>query len=236
MQIRKWAVLGLGAAMAAAAPAGAQTPSARQLVDRYVEAIGGRERIEAVASRHMVYEMNANGMTMSMEVRQTRPNLMKTTLVTPMGEIVSGTDGETVYALTPMGAQVLEGPQAEDVRSRGSFDADLLLGDVFTSMETVGRGEHGGRACWNVRMETDSGIEMTRCFDAETGLTVAVTLSQAGTEITTTIDEYREFDGIHYPARTSGSAMGQTVVTTLVSVDHAPIPAAEFAVPEGVRP
>jgi hypothetical protein len=234
MQIRNWMALGIGAVMAAAAPAEAQTPSARELVDRHVEAIGGRERILATRSRHLSYEMNVEGTTISMEVWQTRPNLGRSAIMTPMGEITSGTDGTTVYAVSPMGAQVLEGAQAEDVRLRAAFDADLLF-DVYPTMETTGRAEHGGRSCWNVRMASEAGVETSRCFDEETGLAIAVTQTQGGMEVTATIDEYREFDGIRYPARTTATAMGQTVVTTLLDVDHTPIDASEFAVPEGVQ-
>lgn len=232
MQLMKWSVL--GAAVLMASDVAAQTPTAQAVVDRYVEAIGGRARIEAVQSRRLVYEMNANGMSMSMEVRQTRPNLAASTIQTPMGEVRSGFDGETVYAVSPMGSQVLEGAQADEVRARAAFDADVTFAG-YDAMEVTGRGEHGGRPCWNVRMSVAGMAEATRCFDVETGLVLAITQTQGGTQVTALVEEYREFDGIRYPARTVADAMGQTVVTTLQTVDHSPIPASEFAVPAGVR-
>jgi zinc protease len=227
------ALLAALAAAAAAAPAGAQTPSAREIVERHVEAVGGRARLEAVRSRHLVYELNAGGMSLGMEVLQSRPNLIRTVISTPMGDMITGTDGRTVYALTPMGAEVMEGPQAEEVLARGAFDADFTF-EGF-ELEVAGRAEHGGRACWNVRMRAAAG-EMSRCFDVETGLMIAVTQTQGGTEVTSVVEEHREFDGIRYPARARAQAMGQEILTTLVSVDHAPLPADRFAVPSDVRP
>lgn len=222
------------AVLLAATTVPAQQPTARQLVDRHVEAIGGRERIQAVQSRHLVYEMKMDGSVMTMSVWQSRPNLGRSAIQTPVGEVLSGTDGTTAYAGTAASLQVLQGPQAQEVLRGSAFDADLLF-DAFETMEVTGRAEYGGRPCWNVRMVAATGTEQVRCFDVETGRVVAVSQLQGGTSVTAFVDAYREFDGISYPARTSAQSGGQTVVITLKSVDHAPIPASFFAVPETGR-
>jgi len=218
-----------------AAPAAAQPlPSARQVLDRYAEAIGGRAAVERIQSRRLVYQVNASGMTIDMDVKQRRPNLGVVLMNTGMGEIRSGFDGTTAWAVTPMGPAIVDGAQGEEVRIRSAFDADVLF-DVYPTIETTERAEYGGKACYKVRMVTESGTESFRCFDVDTGLMVAVEATQNGMPVTAVYEEWREFDGVKYPSRFTSSAMGQEAVTTLVSVEHTDIPAAEFELPAEIR-
>ena len=232
--IRKHAVFALVLALFAAPGAAQPLPPAQQVVDRYVEAIGGREKALSFRSRRLEYEMNVSGTVISMNVAMRRPNFGVVVMQTPMGEIRSGVNGDVVWAMGPLGAQKLEGAQAEDIRIRTAFDADILF-DIYPTMETVERAEYGGKPCWKVRMVTSSGTEMHRCFDVETGLMVATIQSQNGMEVTAVFDQYKEFDGLKYPAHSTASAMGQTVETTLVNVSHADIPESAFAVPDEVQ-
>ena len=235
MQSLRNAVLAAASVALFAAPAAAQTlPPAQQVVDRYVEAIGGRAAATRIQSRQLVYEIDAGGTIISIDVKQRRPNLGAVVMGTPMGEIRSGSSGDVVWAIGPMGAQILEGAQAEEMRIRSAFDADILF-DVYPTMETVERTEFGGKACWSVRMVTATGAESFRCFDVETGLMVAATQNQNGMMVTAVFDQYLEQDGLKYPSHSVASAMGQQVVTTLKSVSHADVPVAEFAPPEAVR-
>jgi zinc protease len=217
-----------------AAPAAAQLPPAQQVLDRYAEAIGGREKAMSFQSRRLVYQVSSGGMTIDMEAVQRRPNLGTAVMRTGMGEIRSGFDGQVAWVISPMGPQILEGAQAEEVRIRSAFDADVLF-DAYDTIETTERAEYGGKACWKVRMVSGAGMESSRCFDVETGLLVALETTQNGMPVTAVYDEYREFDGLKYPSRFTSSAMGQEAVTTLVSVDHSNVPASEFALPDAVK-
>jgi zinc protease len=218
-----------------AAPAAAQPlPAARQVLDRYTEAIGGREKAASFQSRRLVYQLSAAGGTIEIEAAQRRPNLGMSVVRTSMGDSRSGFDGTVAWTITPAGPAILQGAQAEEVRLRSTFDADVLF-DVFDTMETTERAEYAGKACWKVRMSTPAGMETFRCFDVDTGLMVAFETTQDGMPVLAVYDEYREFDGLKYPSRLTSTVMGQQFVTTLVSVDHSDIPASEFALPDAVK-
>jgi hypothetical protein len=235
MQALRKISLAVVAVAAFAAPAAAQPlPAARQVLDRYAEAIGGRQAVQRIQSRRLVYEVSAGGMTINMDVKQRRPNLGVVLMSTGMGDIRSGFDGTTAWAVTPMGPAIVDGPQGEEVRIRSAFDADVLF-DVYPTMETTERAEYGGKACYKVRMVTESGAESFRCFDVDTGLMVAVEATQNGMPVTAVYEEWREFDGVKYPSRFTSSAMGQQAVTTLVSVEHTDIPASEFVLPTEIK-
>lgn len=235
MQSVRNAVLAAASVALFAAPAAAQAlPPAQQVVDRYVEAIGGRAAAQRIQSRHLVYEIDAGGMVINIDVKQRRPNFGAVVMATSMGEIRSGSSGGVMWAITPMGAQILEGAQAEEVRIRSAFDADILF-DVYPTMETVERAEFGGKPCWSVRMVTATGSESFRCFDVETGLMVAATQNQNGMMVTAVFDQYLEQEGLKYPSHSVANVMGQQIVTTLKSVSHAEVPVSDFALPDAVR-
>ncbi|HEX6039138.1 hypothetical protein [Longimicrobium sp.] len=232
--IRRISMAAVAVAVFAGPAAAQELPAARTVLDRYAEAIGGRERAQGFQSRRLVYTVDGGGATINVEAVQRRPNQQIAIMATPMGEIRSGFDGTTAWAVTPGGPMILQGPQADEVRARANFDSDVLFDD-YASVETTERAEYGGKACWKVRMTTTAGSTSSRCFDVETGLMAGMEAEQNGVPVTVVYNEYREFDGLKYPSRFTSSAMGQEVVTTLVSVSHADIPVSEFALPDAVK-
>ncbi|HEX6039115.1 hypothetical protein, partial [Longimicrobium sp.] len=97
--IRTLVLAGVAASLAPAPRAHAQDlPAARQIVDAYMQAIGGADAIASATHRHMRGEMSmpAAGMTMTMEMWQSRPNKMLMVMSIPgMGEMRQGYDGTT---------------------------------------------------------------------------------------------------------------------------------------------
>ncbi|HEU0014512.1 MAG TPA: hypothetical protein VFQ45_12555 [Longimicrobium sp.] len=220
------------ALLLASVPLAAQpVPTGREVVERYVEAVGGRQALARVQHRHAVYEMSVDGRVMTMDVKMARPNHGLVTLTTPMGPLVSGFDGTIAWVNSAMtGAQLLEGPEAEQAMRRARFDGDVLF-DAYTRLETLGREEIDGQPCWNVRMSSEDGEEATRCFHTETGLQVGATENG----IRVVYGGYLEVDGLKYPASMTSVMDGERVTITLKRVSHDPIPAETFALPAEVR-
>lgn len=233
------------AALALAAHAGnaraQQLPPAQQIVDRYVQAIGGRATFARLASRHMVAEMSMSGMTMQMETFTARPNKMMAVVNVSGMTITSGYDGQVAWQNSPMtGPRVLsEGAELKQILDNAQFDRSLDPSASSTSMTTVGERTVQGRPCWDVKLVSANGNESTNCFDKETGLLVATRskqVSQQGEmEVDAQILDYKDFDGVKIPTRMVSSMMGQQVVMTVKSVSHAPIPASKFELPAEIK-
>jgi outer membrane lipoprotein-sorting protein len=233
-----------GAAALAAAPARAQDlPAARQIVDAYVNAIGGTEAIARAQGRHMLGEMSmpAAGMTMTMEIWQARPNKMLMVMEIPgLGEMKSGYDGTTAWSVNPMqGPRILEGAELEQTLRQSDFDSNLRFDHLFPTMETVERTEMAGRPCYRVRMVAANGDESFGCFDTETKLLLGMTArteSEMGViESTTMFHDYRDFGGVKMPARTTISAMGQEIVMSIKELHTVPVPDSRFALPAEIQ-
>lgn len=242
------AVLALAAHTAAAAQqpvprSGGSLPPAKQIVDKYVDAIGGRQMIGRYNARHTQAEMSmpAMGMTMNMDVYQARPNKMFTRIEMPgMGTTTSGFDGHVAWVNNPMqGPRILNGPELNETLSRADFDANLDPSKNFPTMETVGERTIDGHACWNVRMVSATGIEAQNCFDKTTGLLIGSTMKQrtqmGEMQVEVAYSNYHDFDGIKMPTTTTMNMMGQQMVTTIKSVSHAAIPDSTFDLPADVK-
>jgi hypothetical protein len=176
---RNRSILILAALLAAPATADAQEalPEARQLVARYVEAIGGREAVLNQGSSRSVgtFEMPAMGIKGEMEVISARPNLMKTVITIPgLGVIRSGYDGTVGWEVSPMtGARLYEGNELAAMKEQLDPRAAVRDPALFRSMETVERTEMGGQPCYRVRLVWESGREAYDCYHVESGLMVA---------------------------------------------------------------
>ena len=237
--------LGLAAvalAVQAGAAAAQQLPPASQLVEKYVQAIGGRAAAERLAARHVVAEMSmpAMGMTMQMETWTARPNRMLTKMEMSGMSITSGYDGTVAWMNSPMsGPKILDGPELRQAVDNANFDNTVDFTKVFPTMETVGERTVDGHSCWNVRMVSAAGTEVQNCFDKESGLLVG-SISHQHTQmgdvtIEAVIGDYKDFDGLKLATRMQMTMGPQQVVTTIKSVSHAPVADSIFALPPEIK-
>lgn len=218
-------------------------PPAKQIVDRYVEAIGGRAALARHGFRHMVAEMAmpANGMTMTMDMKFARPNKFAMKMSMPgMGSVTGGFDGQVGWSVNPMsGPQLLSGKELAQIRRTADMDANMDLAKLFPTLETVERSTARGRPCHRVRMVSVDADTAFACFDVETGLLSTMENKQASqmgeVQTVSRFEDYRDFGGIKMPARTVTSMMGQEMTLTVKSVTTTPIPDAEFAAPPEIR-
>lgn len=241
--VRTLVLAGAASALAAAPARAQELPAAREIINAYVNAIGGAEALSRAQHRHLVGEvsMPAAGMTMTMEIWQARPNKMTMVMSIPnIGEIRSGYDGQVAWSVNPFeGPKILDGAELEQTLRQADFDANLRFEHLFPTLETVERTEMAGRPCYRVRMVATNGDEAFGCFDVETKLLLSMSSrmeSQAGTiESTQEFQDYRDFGGVKLPARTLMSMAGQQMVMTVKEVDTNPIPEATFALPAEIR-
>ena len=99
--------LGLAAlalAVHAGAAAAQQLPPAAQVVERYVQAIGGRDVAARFHSRHVTAEMAmpAQGVTMTMESWTARPNKLFSKVGMSGMTMTTGYDGSVAWVNSPM--------------------------------------------------------------------------------------------------------------------------------------
>jgi hypothetical protein len=236
---RTLALTALVLAGSARGAAAQNLPPARQIVDRYVEAIG-KGAASRQNFRRVVTEMTTPSGTMTITTKSARPNKMVMSLEMPGMAVRSGYDGSRGWSINPMtGPQLMEGKELEQFLRQADFDASFKLASHFPSMTTVDRSTVNGQPCHRVRMVSVSQDTVHACFDVATGLMSQMQAKQESQmgrmETTTSMLDYKEFGGVKIPTRIVTQMMGQEITATVKSVSTDPIAPAEFEPPAEIK-
>jgi hypothetical protein len=204
-----------------------QLPEPQALIARYVDAVGGREAVLRPAASRTVgtFELPAAGLRGELEIVASPPNRLASKItIEGLGTIRSGFDGTVAWSLDPMtGPRLLTGAEGDALRDQANRLASVRDASLFTTMRTVERTELGGEQCYLVHLVWQSGRESYDCYSAETGLLNATKFQQQspmGTmDVTTTVSDYREFNGVRMPTRIVQEMMGMQQVMTISAVE-----------------
>ena len=231
---------GARSGLALAAQASAPTPSLDQILDKYVQAIGGRAAVEKVTTRMMkgTLELPATGDAGSIvpgtiEVYQKAPNKRLSTVVIPgNGTDQRGYNGTAGWFVDPdEGPKDLSGPDLDAMKSDAPLNREIRLKELYPKMTVAGKATVAGREAYVVEAPLGDGVEKFY-FDAGNGLLVRddapVQIPDEGlTTQVSLLEDYRDVDGVKLPfairrTRPDGdSTIKFTEIKNNVAVDDA---------------
>lgn len=220
-------------------------PAARTIIDRFVQAIGGRDAVLRNTSIRSTgtFEMPAAGVKGNLTVVQAAPNKMGMTIDIPgMGQMVTGYDGTIGWSLNPMqGPRLLEGRELDQLREDAGPAAMLRPADRVRSVETVELTTMNGQQCYRVKVVSLSGRETFDCYSTETGLLVGMTGKQESpmgqVEVTTLFDEWKDFGGLKAATKVRLQMLGQEQVLQIERLEfNRADDQKALEVPEQVKP
>lgn len=224
-------------ATSSAAPA---TPSADQILDRYIEASGGREAWKKLTTRVSkgTIEVPAMNMSGTIEVHEKAPNQMVAVVVIGGGSFQQGFDGKVAWSDDPQnGLRELTGDELAETKRDADFYRPLDMRDLYKKFTVTGTEKVGDRDTYVVEASTGEGTDPEKMyFDAQTGLPIRV-ISQRHTPdgvtpIQEDISDYREVDGIKLPFSVHQSNAESEFTITFSEVHHnVALEDAQFAKP-----
>lgn len=186
---------------APAAPA-AGGISAEQVIDKYIQAIGGKEKLMAIKDESLSMEASVQGMTLEMVSLKKDPGKVKIS-VTAMGnevqsQVFDGKKGKVTQQgqSAAMGEKELKKAEGEALIFPELHYAKLGYKLSYKGTEAV-----NGNEAHKVIIEDPQGNKETTYFDVKTGYMVkSVETSEAGTQ-TTEFADYQEQNGIFAPRK-----------------------------------
>lgn len=200
-------------------------PEAEAILAKAVEAVGGRDKLDAIDSYHYKGEISILGQNIAgdSEIWWQNGDFYSESHMAGIGEIRAGKSGETIWSEDPInGLRELDGAEAEQHTWASSL---MLAADwkrYFASAKTVAERNEDGRTLYDVKLVSDSGAEVLLTFDAESGLQVEQSFDQfspmGSTPVEMTMEDYREVDGIkvaHKQLTDAGLAKATLSITTL---------------------
>lgn len=221
-----------------------QTPEAEKILERYVEAIGGRAAFDAMNNAVTKATLNipAVGISLDLTVYSARPNKFRSTAESPaIGAVERGTDGTVFWEKSTMqGARVLEGEELAEALSEASFENLVYWRTNYDSVAVAGTDTVEGSLCDKVVMKAKGGKPRTLYFDQKSGLVVktqTVASTQMGKiPIDAFISDYRKVGEVTQAYKTVMNIMGQDRVITTTSIEYnAAIPDSVFAIPADIQ-
>ena len=178
--------------------------TAQTVLDNYVKAIGGADKLAKVKSLTKVYEAEMGGMTVALTEQYAAPRkyaMSMTSGAMVMQRIVyDGTRGKK----TGMdGEDELVDLELEDARQSAVPFPEVAYPELDYGAFLNGVVEVDGRKCNRLLVKKAAGGAFTEYYDAESGLKVRRTEMQAreqGTmQVTTDFKDYKAVEGILFP-------------------------------------
>jgi len=191
-------------------PTASPTPTERAVIDqilqRYEQALGGREAIAAVTSQRMKGTFQLRNIAGNIEGWSKDPNKTLVVIEFPrIGTLKKGFDGETRWVQTPAGTfsdssqqEIAELDRDADVYSAGKIKS------LFESMKLDTKAKLNGRDMNVIEGKPAKGPAEKLFFDVENGLLVRWDMARRqegrGTVfVKVHLDDYKEVGGLKVP-------------------------------------
>lgn len=218
-------------------------PTAREIIDRFVEATGGTLAFRSVTSMRARGTFTITGQQLAgeLDMMAARPNKLLTRVtITGIGPIEEGFDGKVGWSIDPLrGPSLVTGRSLEERADEAWFDAPLHADDHVKSMTVVGREELNGRPVYRLKLVTSRGAEQTEFFDVETGFQAGIEASRdtpMGIVPTQTFfRDYQRFGLLTFPSQVVQRVLGQEQVFRFTTYEFNAVPANAFELPPAIK-
>ena len=177
--------------------------SASDLVEKYLTALGGRQKLDAVKSLDQTYTMDMMGTSITSRVVQNAGKftmVMSTQGMTIMKQVYDGEKG-----LMEQGGQQfpVEGSDLESMKEQSVLFVERNYNMEGYTTEVKGMEDVNGKACYKLVVTKPSGTKSTEFYDQTTNLKikeVQTAIAQGQTSVTTfEYGDYKVVDGINIP-------------------------------------
>lgn len=218
-------------------------PSAKEILERYAKAIGGKDAFLKHKSQHAIgtVDMPAQGVSGKLEVFASRPNkLLMVMKIQGVGDFNTGYDGKVAWMSSALtGPMLLEGKMQEQISTQADFDHSLHNPSDYKTMEVLGVEDFNGEECYKLKLVHKTGFDSTEFFSIKTALQRGFITTQESplgpVTATTVVTDYKQFGDLFMPSRISQKAMGAETVMTIDEMEYDKVDPSTFELPADVK-
>lgn len=194
-----------GAAGMPKPPAPETLPTAAQLVDKYLQAVGGKTAGERFKTRVMKGSfINWEGKASPIEIHLQSPGKVLVTVNNPQqGLVTQGFNGTTGWTKTPKEQREMRPNEVARFRATQQAYDVVQIGEAAPSMKVIGREKVGDRDAYVCVWPVDEKRTQKLYFDTQTGLLLRI-ITYTHTVLgpipaQTDFEDYRDVDGVKVP-------------------------------------
>jgi hypothetical protein len=179
-------------------------PSADQVLDAYVKALGGKDAVMKLNSRIIkgTFEIPAMGVSATAEIQQKAPNKSSLFIDVPgFGVVQQGFDGTVAWSQDPQsGLREKTGLELAETKRDEDFYRDVKLKELYQKLEVKGVETIGGREAYLVLATPSEGSPDKLYFDKENGLMVRSDIERESpmgrSPVQVFMENYKDVDGV----------------------------------------
>lgn len=218
----------------------AAMPSPDQIIDKYVQALGGKTAIEKQTSRVSKgsFELPAFGASGTAEVFEKAPNKALAVInVAGFGVVQEGFDGKVAWGQDPQnGLREKSGIELAAAKLDSEFHKPIKIKQLYPKLVVKGKDKVADHEVYVVEATPTEGSAETWYFDTQSGLMLRRDTVREGPqgrqEIQEFLDGYKEVDGVKVPFSIRQVTTAFTINITIEDVKHnVPIDDAKFNKP-----
>ena len=213
-------------------------PTVEQVLDRYVEGLGGRQALEKISTRVLKgSRIGADGVLVPEEVQAKAPNKLLITTSYPKQVFRTGFNGAQGWAKSNEEQRDIPRDMLAELKREAEFYKETKLTELYLKMRIVGKANVADHEAYVIEATPNDGGNVQKLFfDTQTGLLVRkysetnIALGQFPSQ--TDYEDYREVDGVKLPFLIRWSIPGRTWGRKITEVkQNVPLDDAQFNVP-----
>ncbi|WP_417443022.1 M16 family metallopeptidase [Joostella sp.] len=191
--------------------------TAKSVLNNYLNAIGGKDKVAAIKSLALTYEGSFNGASIKSEEKRTADKYAQVTYMNnnPMMAVIA--NGEEFLMKQGGNTVPLPPNMVKDMKDNvGTFAELILLNN--DSIKLTGIEKVEGKDAYKIEAPGEV-VQMHYFYDVETGLKVkevsVISMGGQTQNQEALLKDYKEYDGIKFPATKEAALGGQAVETKL---------------------
>jgi outer membrane lipoprotein-sorting protein len=218
--------------------------SADEIVDRYIQAIGGKAKVAAIQSvRATVRFTGGGGFEADVVDEAKRPGKVRHDFMLQGFTATTAYDGKNGWRINPFGgkkdAEALGEDQLKQIVEQSDIEGPLVdYVSKGNKVEFVGREEYEGSDVYKLKVTLANGTVKHYFLDVDYYIPIKIETKQiirgAEVEFETVLGDYKQAGGVFFPFSVESGRKGdqnRSVVTYKTIEVNAPIDDARFAIP-----
>lgn len=206
----------------------AALPSVDQILDKYVQALGGKAALEKVTSTASkgTFDIAAFGASGSAEIWEKAPNKTALRLDIPgFGLVLEGFNGTIAWSQDPQsGFREKTGAELATTKLDADFYKPLKLKQLYPKITVKGKDKVGDKDAYVLVATPAEGAAETWYFDAASGLLARMDLERESPQGKMAVqvyqEDYKDVDGIKVPHTVRQITSAFTIIIKLDEVKH----------------
>ena len=194
--------------------------TAEAVVENYIKAIGGREKLESIKDMSVKGEMKMGPMSINVE-QAYKNNTMFAMSMVMNGQVLQAIkyNGTSAKVMAQGQENQANAEQLKGFKMQANMFAELDLDGLGFSSKLVGTEKVDGKKTFKLEVVGTDGITKYDFYCATTGLKLKTVAQQNGATVTMLYNDYKDVEGLKFPFSTITQMGPQEMPLTITSLE-----------------